>query len=528
MTQPRGSVARSSKPAMASLIRRAAAGDLVAFTLLVREHRNLVLAVALAVVRDRELAEDVTQETFLAAFPSLPTLRDPAAFPAWLRRIARRQCARVLRRRRLPTQPLEVAGASATDIDPAQIVEDKETRNAAFGALWRIPAAQREVIALHYIEGMSQRRIAALLGLRVTTVNNRMHEGRVRLRHELLDAAGQALRSSQLPARFADRVGTILRIRGAVVDVRFEDADLPEVLETIELRGEAHRRQALLEVVQRRGHGIVRCLATPPERITLGMRESPREAIAALSPGRTGSASLLETGIKAIDLLCPIAAGGTVAITGDPGVGKLVLVQELARRLAEHRGGIGVFTFVRLAERPWARDVAAANAVLASGPDLTFFLATSERDEPHDPADLPVETLIHLSRSRAEHRIYPAIDPTRSWSRLLTTAHVGPRHVATARAVRGALGRLSEPFGSGGVPRDEGPARRPWMLQLYLSQPFYVSQPFTGMEGAWVPTRTTVAMCRQILDGRYDQTSPEAFWFVGARPREAGGATGAL
>jgi F0F1-type ATP synthase beta subunit len=221
--------------------------------------------------------------------------------------------------------------------------------------------------------------------------------------------------------------------------------------------------------------------------------------------------------------LCPLRAGGTVAIVGDAGVGKLVLVQELARRLIDLRGGMGVFTFVRLAEQPRARSVAATAAVLASPPDLTFFLATAEPDEAHDPADLAVDTLICLSRSRAERRIYPAIDPVRSRSSLQTTAQIGRRHRATADAVRGALERLGTEDQSGS---DDGgnadPLRlRAWKLQLYMSQPLFVAQPFTKSEGTWVPRRDTLAMCREILSGRHDHIPPAAFWFVGGRPRGA-------
>lgn len=157
---------------------------------------------------------------------------------------------------------------------------------------------------------------------------------------------------------------------------------------------------------------------------------------------------------------------GTVAIVGDEGVGKLVLVQEPARRLTDLRGGIGVFTFVRLAEQPWARSVAAAMEVLASAPDLTFVLATAERDEPHDPADLQVDTLIHLSRSRAERRIYPAIDPVRSRSSLQTAARAGRRHSATAEAVRSAFERLGAGHESGSEGKEDADvlALRAWKL----------------------------------------------------------------
>jgi RNA polymerase sigma-70 factor (ECF subfamily) len=246
-------------------VQRAAAGDQAALTELVQRHRNLVFAVSLATVGDPDMAEDIAQEAFLTAFRSLPTLKDPTALPAWLRRITRRQCARVLRRKRVPTHPLDSAAERAAEwTDPTDLLD--ETRDTVLRALWRILAAQREILALHYLEGLSQRGIAALLGLPVTTVNNRMHEGRLTLRRELLRATTRFPRGSRLPVRFTDRLGAILRIRGPVVDVRFEIADLPDVLETLTVRDDVHKRDAILEVVQRRGRGVVRVWPRPPSR----------------------------------------------------------------------------------------------------------------------------------------------------------------------------------------------------------------------------------------------------------------------
>jgi len=391
---------------------------------------------------------------------------------------------------------------------------------------------------LHYVEGLSQREIAALLGLPVSTVNNRMHTGRSVLRREFQHAATAALRRSRLPSRFADRMGAILRIRGPVVDVQFDVANLPHVLETIALRDEARRCDAILEVVQRRGHGVVRCLATSPESFVPGTRtkraealvgagsiRDSRAAIAALSEGRGRHSRFQETGIKAIDLLCPLVVGGTVAIAGDPRAGKLVLVQELARRLAQLSGGIGVFSFVGLAERPWARQVSAAMEVQTAAPDLAFFLGTDGRDEPVTPDDVPVDAFIHISRALAERRIYPAIDPLRSWSRYLTPDVVGRGHCVTAQSARGILDQLAStpPAGDSAGPEDSRlPTARAWKLQLYLSQPFFVAEPFTKLEGAWVTKRETISMCREILDGKHDHTPPLAFHFAGAKPRAIG------
>src|SRR6516164_2021079 len=88
---------------------RAGRGDVNAFVELTRQFQHFAFGVALALVNDFQQAEDVVQESFVAAWSSLPGLADPAAFPGWLRGIVRHQAFRMLRRRQLRTVPLAQA-----------------------------------------------------------------------------------------------------------------------------------------------------------------------------------------------------------------------------------------------------------------------------------------------------------------------------------------------------------------------------------------------------------------------------------
>src|SRR5215469_122011 len=92
-----------------SLVRRAAQGDVKAFVELTKRFQHFAFGSAVALVGDFHRAEDVVQEAFLAAWAALPSLAEPAAFPAWLRSIVRHQAARVLRRRHLESLPLAAA-----------------------------------------------------------------------------------------------------------------------------------------------------------------------------------------------------------------------------------------------------------------------------------------------------------------------------------------------------------------------------------------------------------------------------------
>ena len=84
-----------------TLVERARAGDVDAFTELVRHHQRLALGSALACLHDADLARDVVQESFVAAWRGLARLADAGAFPAWLHGIVRRQAFHALRGRQL-------------------------------------------------------------------------------------------------------------------------------------------------------------------------------------------------------------------------------------------------------------------------------------------------------------------------------------------------------------------------------------------------------------------------------------------
>lgn len=112
------------------------------------------------------------------------TLRDPAAFPAWFRALVFRQAARLRRRRQVGTLPLEAAREL-----PAVSCADgsEELRAEVQRAIRSLPRNERVVTALFYIGEHSQEEIARFLSVRVTTVKNRLHTARARLKARMTD-----------------------------------------------------------------------------------------------------------------------------------------------------------------------------------------------------------------------------------------------------------------------------------------------------------------------------------------------------
>ena len=148
-------------------------------------------------------------------------------------------------------------------------------------------------------------------------------------------------------------------------------------------------------------------------------------------------------------------------------------------------------------------------------------------DDYSDPA--PVATFTHLDatialeRSIVEKGIYPAVDPLASTSRILDPLVVGDEHYTTAREVQQVLQRykdLQDIIAILGVDElsedDKLIVSRARKIERFFSQPMFVAQQFTGLEGRYVPLKDTVSGFRQILDGQYDDLPEQAFMMVGS------------
>src|SRR5438270_13182199 len=123
-----------------------------AFDRLVRQYQDLAYGYAYAVLGEFELAEDAAQEAFLTAWRSLDQLREPEAFPGWLKRIVLTQCSRLTRGKQLDLVPLESALAlPAPGPDPQTVVEQRELRERVSAAVQALPENERLVTTLFYI-----------------------------------------------------------------------------------------------------------------------------------------------------------------------------------------------------------------------------------------------------------------------------------------------------------------------------------------------------------------------------------------
>jgi F-type H+-transporting ATPase subunit beta len=147
-------------------------------------------------------------------------------------------------------------------------------------------------------------------------------------------------------------------------------------------------------------------------------------------------------------------------------------------------------------------------------------------DDYTDPA--PATTFAHLdattnlSRQIAELGIYPAVDPLASTSRILDARIIGNEHYTVARAVKQILQRykdLQDIIAILGIDElsedDKLTVSRARKIQRFLSQPFFVAQQFTGLEGKYVTIADTIRGFKEIVEGRHDDIAEQDFYMVG-------------
>lgn len=168
-------------PPDAVLVGRAREGERRAFDQLVERHYGTVFVIACSRLKDRDAAEDLAQEVFLRLFLQLGALRDANQFGAWAARVARNLAIDWSRRGRRASLlvPLvhatgEQSAAVREPADPAkgarQQMEQHDELRTLHRELDRLPAEQREMVLLHFLEHLSKREIAERLGVHPSTV----------------------------------------------------------------------------------------------------------------------------------------------------------------------------------------------------------------------------------------------------------------------------------------------------------------------------------------------------------------------
>jgi RNA polymerase sigma-70 factor (ECF subfamily) len=176
------------------LIEKSKAGDVEAFSQLIRNYENKIFSLAHHVCAGMPSdAEDVYQETFLSAFKNIKGFKNRSNLGTWLYRIAANLCwVRFRKKKRDPV--MSILDRNRTDENgiqwefkdwfpnPEEISRKKELQEAVAKALSELPSDYRLVLTLRDIEGLSAEETAKILKLSIPAVKSRLHRGRIYLR----------------------------------------------------------------------------------------------------------------------------------------------------------------------------------------------------------------------------------------------------------------------------------------------------------------------------------------------------------
>lgn len=447
--------------------------------------------------------------------------------------------------------------------------------------------------------------------------------------------------------------GLISQIIGPVIDVEFQSGELPEIYNALKITKD-DGTVVVAEVQQMLGSNKVRTVAmSSTDGLKRGMKVVDTkdlikipvgkpilgrilnvigEPVDEIGPVETNdylpihrespklvdqntNIEVLETGIKAIDLLQPYQKGGKIGLFGGAGVGKTVLIMELIHNIAMEHSGVSVFGGVgertregndlwnefkeggvldkvaliygQMNEPPGARMRVGLSALTAaeyfrdySKQDVLLFIdnifrftqagsevsallgrmpsavgyqptlatemgelqerITSTKDGSitsvqaiYVPADdltdpAPATTFSHLdastvlSRQIASLGIYPALDPLASNSRILDPNIIGEEHYGVTKKVLEILQKYKELQDIIAIlgmdelsEEDKETVNRARKIQRFLSQPFFVAEKFSGMEGKYIKLEDTIRGFKEIIEGKHDSIPEQAFYMVG-------------
>ena len=183
-------------------VRLAMTGDTSAFTRLIEATRNTISSIALAVVKDLDASEEVTQQVYIQCWQKLGTLKNPASFLPWVRQVTRYTAFNDLRDNKVSSR----ADSEEADKLFEQFCNDSDEPVQAFSrdqqalvlskVVDELPEEAREVVLLYYREEQSGAQVARLLNISDDAVRQQLHRARLSLREKLMEKYGSLFLST--------------------------------------------------------------------------------------------------------------------------------------------------------------------------------------------------------------------------------------------------------------------------------------------------------------------------------------------
>jgi len=235
----------------------------------------------------------------------------------------------------------------------------------------------------------------------------------------------------------------------------------------------------------------------------------------------------LETGIKSIDVFAPMTQSGATGIFTEWGLGVLVLLPEIIRNIDidDNRQTILVFLPPMKTVQHW-KELDAEITLGSRAVSIVYLPVEDPISTGFVNSINGLSTKIVLSRRLSEQSIWPSIDPLVCWSARHESEPDAAMVACRVRDLLSTYYRLqfsTEPEARHALNEDEALlVQRARKALRYLSQPFYVAEPYTKHPGVFVSGQEARRGFEGILSGEFDDLHKDAFTMTGALPRAAG------
>jgi RNA polymerase sigma factor (sigma-70 family) len=164
------------------IIERVQQGDTNAFSCLVTKYQDVVFSIALKVLKNRNEAEEMAQETFIKAFRSISSFRGKSKFSTWLFSIAYNTCITSVRKKKIPATSIDLIQLNDEDDDwdDLEITEEERSKMLEM-SLKKLPEDDYTLIILYYYEEQSIEDVSRIMGLSESNVKVKLHRARKKL-----------------------------------------------------------------------------------------------------------------------------------------------------------------------------------------------------------------------------------------------------------------------------------------------------------------------------------------------------------
>jgi RNA polymerase sigma factor (sigma-70 family) len=164
------------------IIERVQRGDTNAFSCLVTKYQDVVFSIALKVLKNRNDAEEMAQETFIKAYRSISTFRGKSKFSTWLFSIAYNTCISSVRKKKFPATSIDLVRLNdeEDDWDDLELTEEERSKMLEM-SLKKLPEDDYTLIILYYYEEQSIEDVSRIVGLSESNVKVKLHRARKKL-----------------------------------------------------------------------------------------------------------------------------------------------------------------------------------------------------------------------------------------------------------------------------------------------------------------------------------------------------------